>query len=40
MFGFIKKILITSIAFAGLNGYNVVNAITLKCVLWVIKSVE
>ena len=33
MFGFIKKILITSIAFVGLNGYNVVNAITLKCVL-------
>ena len=32
MFGFIKEILITAIAFIGLNSYNAMNATPLKCV--------
>ena len=32
MFGFIKKIFMTAIAFIGWNAYNAMNAIPLKCV--------
>ena len=40
MFGFIKKIFMTAIAFIGWNAYNAMNAIPLKLFLRAFKSVE